>query len=211
MRIDKNGNPWISISEFNTQSYCEVQLKFIWQGIKVETKKMLKGSEIHQDKFQQFEEETKDLERVDIVTAIKRAIEKQETFVGREVFVISPTFRIKGVIDSIEIRPEGVLISDDKPIDYPYISAKSQVVAYATAFKDRYRPPLDIFMMIKNRDKGSIVWEEVFSQEWLDFMLEKINRMNELALGKREFEPTKNLKKCLSCSYRCICDKNIHN
>jgi CRISPR/Cas system-associated exonuclease Cas4 (RecB family) len=209
MRIDKNGNPWISISEFNVQSYCEVQLKFIWQGIKIETKKMLQGSEVHQDKFQQFEEETKDLERVDIVTAIKRAIEKQETFVGREVFIVSPTFRIKGVIDSIEIRPEGILISDDKPIDYPYISTKSQVVAYATAFKDRYRPPLDIFMMIKNRDKESIVWEEVFSQEWLDFMLEKINRMHELALGKREFEPTKNIKKCLSCSYREMCDRKI--
>jgi CRISPR-associated exonuclease Cas4 len=209
MRIDKNGNPWISISEFNVQSYCEVQLKFIWQGIKIETKKMLQGSEAHQDKLQKFEEETKDLERVDIVTAIKRAIEKQETFVGREVFIISPTFRIKGVIDSIEIRPEGILISDDKPIDYPYISAKSQVVAYATAFKDRYRPPLDIFMMIKNRDKGSIVWEEVFSQEWLDFMLEKINRVNELALGKREFEPTKNANKCLSCSYREVCDRKI--
>jgi CRISPR/Cas system-associated exonuclease Cas4 (RecB family) len=209
MRIDKNGNPWISISEFNVQSYCEVQLKFIWQGIKIETKKMLQGSEVHQEKYEQFEEETKDLERVDIVTAIKRAIEKQETFVGREVFIVSPTFRIKGVIDSIEIRPEGILISDDKPIDYPYISAKSQVVAYATAFKDRYRPPLDIFMMIKNRDKGSIVWEEVFSQEWLDFMLEKINRMNELALGKREFEPTKNINKCLSCSYREMCDRKI--
>ncbi|OGI12279.1 hypothetical protein A3K64_03065 [Candidatus Micrarchaeota archaeon RBG_16_36_9] len=208
MKIDKNGNPWISISEFNIQSYCELQLKFIWKGIKFETNEMKKGSKAHQQKFDHFEEETKGFEDVDIVTAIKRAVERQETFVGREIFVISPTFRIKGVIDSIEIRPEGILISDDKPIDYPYISAKSQVVAYATAFKDRYRPPLDIFMMIKNRDNGNIVWEEVFSQEWLEFALEKINRMNELALGKREFEPTKNPKKCLSCSYRSMCDKN---
>ena len=210
MRIDKSGNPWISISEFNVQSYCEVQLKFIWQGIKIRTEKMLKGSEVHQEKFEQFKEETKELEEVGIVNAIKRAIEKQETFVGREVFIISPTFRIKGVIDAIEIRPEGIMISDDKPIEYPYISAKSQVVAYATAFKDRYRPPLDIFMMIRNRDKGSIVWEEIFSQDWFEFMLEKINRMHELALGKREFEPTKNLKKCLSCSYRSMCDKKLN-
>ena len=206
MNIDKKGNSWLSISEFNVQSYCEVQLKFIWKGIKIETEKMLKGSEAHQEKFDSFKEETKGLEEVDIVDAIRRAIERQETFVGREVFIISPTFRIKGVIDSIEIRPEGVLISDDKPLYYPYLSAKSQVVAYATAFKDRYRPPLDILMMIKNRDRGSIVWEEVFSQEWFDFMLEKINRMHELALGKREFEPTKNPKKCFSCSYRNVCD-----
>jgi CRISPR/Cas system-associated exonuclease Cas4 (RecB family) len=199
----------LSISEFNVQSYCEVQLKFIWQGIKIRPEKMLKGSSIHQEKFQKFKDQTKDWEEVDIVDAIKRAIERQETFIGREIFIISPTFRIKGVIDSIEIRPEGILISDDKPLEYPYLSAKSQVVAYATAFKDRYRPPLDIFMMIKNRDKGSIIWEEVFSQEWLDFMLEKINRMHELALGKREFEPTSNPKKCLACSYRNVCDKKL--
>jgi len=209
MRMDKNGNPWISISEFNVQSYCELQLKFIWSGIKIETKKMKKGSDVHNEKFQQFEEDTKGFEEVDIVDAIKRAVEKQETFVGREVFIISPTFRIKGVIDSIEIRPEGILISDDKPISYPYVSAKSQVVAYATVFKDRYRPSLDIFMMIKNRDKGSIVWEEIFSQEWLDFILEKINRIHELALGKRDFEPTKNPKKCSSCSYRCMCNRKL--
>lgn len=209
MKIDKNGNLWLSISEFNVQSYCEVQLKFIWSGIKIRTEKMLNGSEIHEEKFRQFEEDTKGFEEVDIVDAIRRAIQKQETFVGREVFIALPTFRIKGVIDSIEIRPEGILISDDKPIDYPYISAKSQVVAYATAFKDRYSPPLDVFMMIKNRDKGVIVWEEVFSQEWLDFIVEKINRMHELALGKRDFEPTKNPRKCLSCSYRDMCDRKI--
>lgn len=209
MNIDKNGNSWLSISEFNIQSYCEVQLKFIWKGIKIRTEKMANGSEIHQEKFRQFEEETKGFEEVDIVDAIRRAMEKQETFVGREVFIMSPTFRIKGIIDSIEIRPEGILISDDKPIDYPYISAKSQVIAYATAFKDRYRPPLDIFMMIKNRDKGSIIWDEVFSQEWFEFIVEKINRMHELALGKREFEPTRNPKKCLSCSYRGMCDRKI--
>jgi len=209
MRIDKNGNSWLSISEFNIQSFCEVQLKFIWQGIKVKTEKMLKGFEIHQEKFQQFEDQTKCLEDVDIVNAIKRAIQKRERFVGREIFIMSPTFRLIGKIDAIEIGPEGIVIADDKPVEYPYLSVKSQVAAYAAAFKDRYRPLLDIYMMIKNRDEGSIVWEEVFSQEWFDFILEKINRLHELALGKRDFEPTAYPRKCLSCSYRNICDKKI--
>jgi len=209
MRIDKNGDSWLSISEFNIQSYCEVQLKFIWQGIKVKTKQMIDGSKIHNEKFQQFKDETKDLEDVDIVNAIKRAIQKQERFVGREIFIVSPTFRLRGKIDAVEIGPEGIVISDDKPISYPFLSVKSQIAAYAVAFKDRYRPPLDIYMMVKNRDKGSIIWENVFSQEWFDFILEKINRMHELALGKREFEPTANPKKCLNCSYRNICDKKI--
>ncbi|NIO45122.1 MAG: Dna2/Cas4 domain-containing protein [Candidatus Aenigmarchaeota archaeon] len=209
MRIDKNGESWLSISEFNIQSYCEVQLKFIWKGIKIKTEQMIKGSKIHNEKFQEFKELTKDLEDVDIVNAIKRAIEKQERFAGREIFIVSPTFRLIGKIDVVEIGPEGIIICDDKPVKYPYLSVKSQVAAYATAFKDRYRPPLNIYMMIKNRDRGNIIWEDVFSQEWLDFSLEKINRMHELALGKRDFEPTANPKKCLTCSYRNICDKKI--
>jgi CRISPR/Cas system-associated exonuclease Cas4 (RecB family) len=185
-----------------------MQLKFIWQGIKIETEKMMRGSSVHNDKFQKFKEQTEGLEDVDIVSAIKRAVEKQERFAGREVFIISPTFRLRGVMDAIEIGPEGILIADDKPVDYPYLSVKSQLAAYAVAFKDRYRPPLDIFMMVKNRDKGVIVWEDIFSQDWFEFALEKISRLHELALGKREFEPTANSKKCLSCSYRHMCDKN---
>jgi len=209
MRIDKNGNSWLSISEFNIQSYCEVQLKFIWQGIKIKTKQTINGFEIHNEKFQQFKDQTKDLEDVNIVNAIKRAIKKQERFAGREVFLVSSTFRLIGVVDLVEIGPEGIVIIDDKPVEYPYLSVKSQLIAYAIAFKDRYRPPLDIYMIVKNRDKGDIIWEDVFSQEWFDFIIEKINRLHELALGKREFEPTANPKKCLSCSYRNICDKKI--
>jgi CRISPR/Cas system-associated exonuclease Cas4 (RecB family) len=209
MRIDSRGNSWLSISEFNIQCYCEMQLKFIWQGIKIETENMMRGSSVHNDKFQQFKEQTEGLEDVNIVNAIKRAIERQERFAGREVFIISPTFRLKGVMDAIEIGPEGIVIADDKPIDYPYLSVKSQLAAYAVAFKDRYRPPLDIFMIAKNRDKGVIVWEDVFSQDWFEFTLEKINRMHELALGKREFEPTANPKKCSSCSYRNMCEKKL--
>jgi len=211
MRIDSKGNSWLSISEFNIQCYCEMQLKFIWQGIKIETEKMMRGSSVHNDKFQQFKEQTEGLEDVDIVSAIRRAIEKQERFAGREVFIISPTFRLRGVMDAIEIGPEGIVIADDKPIDYPYLSVKSQLAAYAVAFKDRYRPPLDIFMMVKNRDRGVIIWEEAFSQDWFEFVIEKINRMHELALGKREFEPTANPKKCFSCSYKNICDKNCQS
>ena len=209
MKIDSKGNAWIAISEFHQQSYCEVQLEFKWKGIRVETEAMKKGSEIHEKKFNEFEEKTKELEEVDIVNAIKRAMEKEERFSGREVFVLSPTFRLFGVIDSIEIGPEGIVIADDKPSKYAYLSEKSQVIGYALAFKDKYRPDLDIFMRIKNRDSGDIVWEDVLSQEWVEFMLEKINRLHELALGKREFEPTKNPKKCLACSYRNVCKKKV--
>lgn len=209
MRIDKSGNSWIAISEFNQQSYCEVQLKFKWEGIVRETEEMIEGSDIHEIKFENFIKETEAMEEVGIEDAIRRAVENNERFFAREIFIISPTFRLLGMIDSIEIGPDGILITDDKPSDYPHLSEKSQVLAYAIAFKDKYRPPLDIFMIIKNRDTEDIIWEDVLTQEWVDFMLEKIDRLHQLALGKREFEPTKNPKKCLSCSYRDVCDNKL--
>jgi CRISPR/Cas system-associated exonuclease Cas4 (RecB family) len=209
MKTDKNGNSWIAISEFHQQSYCEVQLKFKWSGIIRKTENMINGSNIHEEKFERFIEETKEMEEVDIKEAIRRAIENNERFAGREVFIVSPTFRIFGMIDSLKIGPDGIMISDDKPSEYAFISDKSQIIAYATAFKDFYRPPIDIFMSIKNRDSGDITWEDVLTQDWVDFILEKVNRLHELALGKRDFEPTKNPKKCLACSYRDVCDKKI--
>jgi CRISPR/Cas system-associated exonuclease Cas4 (RecB family) len=170
---------------------------------------MIEGSDIHEQKFKEFLDETKESEQVKITEAIKRAIENNERFSGREVFIVSPNFRLFGLIDSIEIGPDGIMITDDKPSEYSFLSDKSQIIAYAIAFKDFYRPPLDIFMTIKNRDSGDITWEDVLTQEWVDFMLEKIDRLHELALGKREFEPTKNPKKCSACSYRDVCDKKI--
>lgn len=209
MRIDSNGNSWIAISEFHQQSYCEVQLKYKWQGIKKETPAMKKGTEVHQQKFKDFEDKTKELEQVGIKNAIKRAIENDESFSGREVFIISPTFRIFGVIDFVEISPGGIIVADDKPGEYTYLSDKSQIIAYAMAFKDQYRPPLDIYMRIQNRESGDITWEDTLSQEWVEFLQEKVERLHDLAMGKREFEPTKNPKKCAACSYKEICDKRI--
>lgn len=209
MRIDSKGNSWIAISEFHQQSYCEVQLKFKWSGIVRETAEMKEGSQIHEEKFEKFIEETKEMEKIGIKDAIKRAVENNERFSGREVFITSPRFRLFGMIDAVDIGPDGIIITDDKPSEYAFISDKSQIIAYAMAFKDFYRPPLDIFMTIKNRDSGDITWEDVLTQEWVDFLLEKINRLHELALGKREFEPTKNPKKCSACSYRDVCDKKV--
>ncbi|MBN2202720.1 MAG: Dna2/Cas4 domain-containing protein [Candidatus Aenigmarchaeota archaeon] len=209
MRIDSDGNSWIAISEFHQQSYCEVQLKYKWQGIRKETPAMKKGSEVHQKKFEEFEEKTKELEQVGISNAIKLAMEKDERFSGREIFIMSPTFRIFGVIDFLEISSGGIIVADDKPGDHSYLSDKSQIIAYAMAFKDQYRPPLDIFMRIQNRESGDITWEDVLSQEWVEFLLEKIERLHDLATGKRDFEPTKNPKKCAACSYRDICDKKV--
>ena len=209
MRKDSSGNSWIAISEFHQQAYCEVQLKYKWSGVKVRTSAMLKGTQIHDQKFNDFLEKTKELKQVGIQEAIRLAMDKEKSFSGREVMIMSPTFRLFGVMDQVEIRPGGIVISDDKPSEYTYLSDKAQVIAYALAFKDMYRPPLDIFMRIVNRDSGDIIWEDVLTQDWVDFLMEKVNRLHELAMSEREFEPTKNPKKCAACSYRGICDKKL--
>lgn len=206
MFFDKNGNSWIAISEFHQQAYCEVQLKYKWAGIKRITPQMTKGTEIHDEKLDEFEKETEGAEQVEVKEAIKRAIEKGERFVARELLIRSPTFRLYGMIDAVEIGPHGITITDDKPCEYPYMSAVSQILGYGIAFKDFYRPNIDIFLIIKHHN-GDIIWEEVLDQDKVDEMLERINRIHELATGLREFEPTGNPKKCASCSYRDICKK----
>ena len=207
MFIDKFGNSWIAISEFHQQAFCEFQLKHKWEGIVKETEKMKIGSNIHEERLRKFLEETEEAKKVRVEDAIKRAIEKGERFSARELLIRSSTFRIYGNIDLIEIGPNGILITDEKPSDYPFISDKVQLLAYAIAFKDRYRPPLDIFIIMKHRDKGDIVWEEILTQDLVDFMLERIDRLHNLALGKRKFEPTLNPKKCLKCAYRDVCER----
>lgn len=209
MFIDESENSWIAISEFHQQAFCEFQLKHKWEGIIKETEEMRIGSDIHEERLRKFLEETEEAEKVRVEDAIKRAIENGERFSTRELLIISLTFRIYGSIDSVEIGPDGILIIDEKPSEYPFISDKAQLIAYAIAFKDRYRPPLDIFIIMKNRDKGDIVWEEILTQNLVDFMLERIDRLHNLALGKREFEPTLNSKKCLKCAYKDVCERRL--
>lgn len=209
MLMDESGNPWIAISEFHQQCYCEVQLKYKWSGIKVETKEMKLGKQIHLGKLKDFEERMKEAEVVDINEAIRRAVENNERFSARELMIKSLKFRIYGIIDFVEIGPDGIVITDDKPGEYAFISVKSQLLGYALAFKDFYKPPLDIMVVMKQRDTGDIVWEDFLTEGWVEFIKEKITRIQGLALGEREFEPTKNPKKCVVCGYKDVCDKRL--
>ncbi len=204
MLLDNSGSPWFAISEFQQQAYCEVQLKYKWAGIKIVTPKMAKGTEIHNQLLEKFKKETKDLEEITVWDALKAA-SVGKTSIARELAVRSSNFKLYGVIDQIEIGPGGIVIIDDKPCEYPYYSAKVQLFLYAIAFKDFYRPEMDITVRMRHRDKGNIVWEEILTEEIFEQMTERIQRMTELVLGERDFEPTKNPKKCINCSYKDVC------
>ncbi|MBU3905207.1 MAG: PD-(D/E)XK nuclease family protein [Nanoarchaeota archaeon] len=204
MFIDSNNNPWFSISEFNIQSYCELQLKYIWSGIRITTKQMLQGTARHKELETKFIEETKDLEEVTIEEALELA-KKGITSVARELRIKSFNFRLNGIIDHIEIGPTGITILDDKVGDIAYPGSKTQLFMYAIAFKDCYRSDLDIRVRIRNRDTLQTVWEEVFTENVFNEMEEKLQRMAELAMHEREFEPTNSPKKCAACSYKEMC------
>ncbi|MBU4124531.1 MAG: PD-(D/E)XK nuclease family protein, partial [Nanoarchaeota archaeon] len=131
------------------------------------------------------------------------------TTVARELHISSNTFRLNGIIDQIEIGPNGIIILDDKPSDQPYFGSKVQLFMYAIAFKDHYKPDLDIHVKIRQSKTQKIVWEDTFNEKIHEEMMERLQRMNELALGKREFEPTQYEVKCRNCTYREMCKKNV--
>lgn len=203
MFVDSTG-PWFSISEFNISEYCELQLKYIWSGIKITTPPMIQGTRRHKEIEEKFIEETKDLEEVSIEEAIQLA-KQGITSVARELRIKSHNFRLNGIIDHIQITPQGIIILDDKPGDTAYPGSKIQLFMYALAFKDCYKPDLDIRVQVRNRDTLNVVWEDVFTEDILAQMEDKLQNMIELAMGEREFEPTRNQRKCASCSYREMC------
>ncbi|MDD5417017.1 MAG: PD-(D/E)XK nuclease family protein [Candidatus Aenigmarchaeota archaeon] len=200
--------PWFSISEFNIQAYCEVQLKYRWSGIVRVTPSMVLGTKAHKQIENKFVEDTKDLEEVSIEQALELAKQGIST-VARELPITSPTFRLNGIIDQIEITPNGIIILDDKPSEYAHYGSQVQLYLYAIAFKDRYRPDLDIQVRIRHRDSGDTVWEDMLTEEIHNEIMERLQRMVELALGQREFEPTQNPKKCEKCTYREMCKTNL--
>jgi len=203
MFVDSTG-PWFSISEFNISEYCELQLKYIWSGIKITTPQMVCGTQRHKEIENKFIEETKDLEEVTIPEALQLA-KQGITSVARELRIKSHNFRLNGIIDHIQITPEGIIILDDKPGNTAYPGSQIQLFMYALAFKDCYKPDLDIRVQVRNRDTLNVIWEDCFNEEVLERMEEKLQRMIELAMGEREFEPTSNPRKCASCSYREMC------
>ena len=78
MFIDSNNNPWFSVSEFNIQSYCELQLKYRWSGIKPITQAMIQGTKRHKQLETKFIEETKDLEEVTIPKTLELAMHERD-------------------------------------------------------------------------------------------------------------------------------------
>ena len=197
---DKNNFP---ISWLNQQGYCEYQIYLEHvEGIETApTKAMTHGTEIHKQLEDTFKKEA-------TPTTFENAIEasKEEASMSRECFVIAPKYGIRGFIDEIWMKPNEIVIIDDKPGRTPYQSTMNQVRAYCLAFKDMTGDERKIKGALRERGTENLFWIEVFTPEVENEIKFTIDRMHGLFEGSKPYIPTKNPKKCRSCRFNDKCE-----
>lgn len=199
--IDGKSN--FPISWLNQQGYCEYQLYLEYvEGLDVgPTPEMTHGSDIHHQLEDIFKQDS-------IPTSFEDAVEasKTEASMSREVSVISPKYGIRGDIDEIWMKPDEIVIIDDKPGRTPYESTMNQVRAYCLAYKDMTGDDRLIKSALRERGTENLFWIEIFEEDVEKQIEFTINRMHGLFDGSKPFVPTKNPKKCRSCRLNKDCE-----
>lgn len=196
----KNNFP---ISWLNKQGYCEYQLYLEhMKGVETKpTEAMTHGSQIHQQLEDIFKQDAEPAKFEEAVEA-----SKTEASMSREVTVISPKYGIRGDIDEIWMKPDEIVIIDDKPGRTPYESTMNQVRAYCLAYKDMTQEERKIKAALRERGTENLFWIEIFTPEIEKQIQYTINRMHGLFEGTKPFIPTKNPKKCRSCRFKNKCE-----
>ena len=191
------------ISWLNKQGYCEYQLYLEhMKGIESpSTPEMTHGSAIHKQLEDAFKQDAK---KVSFEQTMEES--KNEASMSRECFVVSPNNGIRGYIDEIWMKPEEIVIIDDKPGRTPYESTMNQVRAYCLAFKDMTGDKRKIKSALRQRATDNIFWSEEFTKDVENQILFTINRIHGLFEGTKPFVPTKNPNKCHSCRFKHDCE-----
>lgn len=197
---DKHNFP---ISWLNQQGYCEYQLYLEYmKGVETQpTHAMTHGSQIHQELEDIFKQESTPAKFEEAVEA-----SKTEASMSREVFVVSPEYGIRGFIDEIWMKPEEIVIIDDKPGRTPYESTMNQVRAYCLAYKEMTGDERKIKAALRERGTENLFWIEIFTPDVEKQIKYTIDRMHGLFDGTKPFVPTKNPKKCNSCRFKNDCE-----
>lgn len=196
----KNNFP---ISWLNQQGYCEYQLYLEYmKGVETApTAAMTHGSQIHNQLEEIFKQDSTPSTFEDAVEA-----SKTEASMSRECFVVAPDYGIRGFIDEIWMKPDEIVIIDDKPGRTPYESTMNQVRAYCLAYKDMIGDERKIKAALRERGTENLFWIEVFTPEVEKQIKFTIDRMHGLFDGTKPFVPTKNSKKCKSCRFKNDCE-----
>ena len=196
----KNNFP---ISWLNQQGYCEYQIYLQYmKGIETAaTPEMTHGSEIHNQLENIFKQDATPSTFEDAVEASKTAAS-----MSRECFVVAPEYGIRGYIDEIWMKPDEIVIIDDKPGRTPYQSTMNQVRAYCLAYKNMTNETRTIKGALRERGTDNLFWIEVFTPDVEKEIKFTIERMQGLLEGTKPFIPTKNPNKCRSCRYKSYCE-----
>lgn len=196
----KNNYP---ISWLNQQGYCEYQIYLEYvKGIETQpTMAMTHGSQIHQELENIFKKDSTPAKFEDAVEE-----SKTQASLSREVFVVAPNYGIRGYIDEIWMKPDEIVIIDDKPGRTPYESTMNQVRAYCLAFKDMTGDERKIKAALRERGTENLFWIEVFTPDIEKQIKFTIDRMHGLLDGTKPYKATKNPKKCRSCRFKNECE-----
>ena len=196
----KNNFP---ISWLNQQGYCEYQLYLEYmKGIKTQpTKAMTYGTQIHKELEDIFKQDSTPSTFEDTVED-----SKTDAIMSRECYVVAPDYGIRGYIDEIWMKPDEIVIIDDKPGRTPYESTMNQVRAYCLAYKDMTGDERKIKGALRERGTENLFWIEIFTPEVENQIRFTINRIHGLLDGTKPFTATKNPKKCKSCRFNDKCE-----
>ena len=203
---------YIWASWIQTYFYCPYQLYlYRVKGIELPpTKEMEMGANAHAVKeiihYMNVEEE------VSIEDALFLSKMENKGFVFRE-FAFKTKFekyQLSCKIDELAIYPDRVEIIDDKPGDRVYKGEIMQVLGYALAFREKFKPDREIRTIVRGRDTGEILYVKTFASE----DEEEIKRtLYDIYLLLKDvvipsIEPS--LNKCERCRYREFCEYYLH-
>lgn len=194
----------IPIHWLHSQAYCEHQIYLEHvKGIEVEpTTEMQKGKEIHTILEEDHKKRAK--LRLSVHDALKKSQKEKIRLIGREVPVIGNS--LYGLIDEVHFMPNQILIIDDKPGNFAFITHKKQIWGYCLAFQEQFNPNLPLIACLRQRDTKKIIWKDNFSDEHKNIVLESVERILGILNETRKPEPTSKLNKCKSCRLKGICD-----
>ena len=198
----------IGASWFQEASFCEQKLYLakVKKIPLIETKAMMEGALIHEDKYGDFAKSA--------IPATWDEFFKSETLVtSREVELqhISNNVVLLGRIDELSCDRDGIYITDDKPSDYAYIGVRKQIWAYCHLLENNFRNLIQkpVYAVLKNRDNGEIVWKEKYSGAHKEQFLLAMLRLRDVLSEKRKPEPTRNARKCAVCQYNKVCEFSL--
>jgi len=195
----------IPIHWLHSQAYCEYQIYLehvLGKEGKI-TSEMEKGKKVHS----MLEEKHK--EKAEIKLSVKDALEKSQKekiiLVGREVYVENEN--LMGLIDEIHFTPNKIIIINDKPGDFAYLTNKMQVWGYCLAFQEQFNPKISIVGCIRQRDNQKILWKGDFLDEHKNMVLDAIKRILGIINGNQKPQPTTKISKCKNYRLKDDCDK----